>query len=52
MKSSHALCGNASPYHQIPSTMLDGFLGETWIEGLSGLYPAVLATIGLEEHEF
>ncbi len=45
VKSSHALSGDASPYHQVARTMLDVFLGETSIQGLSRLNPAILAAI-------
>jgi hypothetical protein len=45
VKSSHALSGDVSLYHQVASTMLDVFLGKTSIQGLSRLNPAILVAI-------
>jgi hypothetical protein len=45
VKSSHALSGDISPYHQVASTMLDVFLGKTSIQGLSRLNLAILVAI-------
>jgi hypothetical protein len=45
VKSSHALSGDASPYYQVASTMLDVFLGKMSIQGLFRLNPAILVAI-------
>ncbi len=45
VKSSHALSSNAFLYYQVAHTMLDVFLGETSIQGLFRLNPAILAAI-------